>query len=52
MAVHLGLDRAKQVDELTIRWPSGVQEEFRNLKAGQFLHIKEGEGKASSIVLK
>ena len=52
LAVHLGLDSAKQVDELTIRWPSGVQEEFRNLKAGQFLHIKEGEGKASSIVLK
>lgn len=52
LAVHLGLADAGQVDELSIRWPSGLQEEFRNLKAGQFLHIKEGEGKTSLIVLK
>lgn len=39
--VHFGLGTADQVDELTIRWPSGRTQVLRNLRGNQTLTIDE-----------
>jgi hypothetical protein len=36
-----GLGRAVQVDELTVRWPSGTVQTFKNIPANQVLKITE-----------
>jgi hypothetical protein len=41
--VHFGMDDAKLVEELTIRWPSGQQQVLRNLPADQHVVIDEGQ---------
>ena len=40
--VHFGLANAKNIDTLTIRWVDGTVQEFQNIKANQFYHLKEG----------
>jgi len=40
--VHFGL--GKKADLVRIRWPSGLVEEFRDLKADRLYILKEGEG--------
>jgi hypothetical protein len=42
--VHFGLDRAAAVETLTVAWPAGSTEVFRNVAANQILTIREGEG--------
>ena len=43
LRVEFGLGRARQVDKITIRWPSGlVESTIRSLVADQFLTITEG----------
>ena len=44
MRVHFGLGDADLADEVIIRWPSGLVERFKDVKADQFLRAKEGEG--------
>jgi hypothetical protein len=44
MRLHFGLGDADRADEVTIRWPSGLVERFKDVKADQFLRAKEGEG--------
>ncbi len=40
---YFGLGAARQVDELTVRWPrSGRTQTFRNLAAGRFYRLAEG----------
>jgi hypothetical protein len=39
--VHSGLGRATKVDEVEIRWPSGTQTRLQDVKANQFLTVKE-----------
>jgi hypothetical protein len=39
---HFGLERHKRVDEVEIRWPSGLTQKFTNLETGRFVKIKEG----------
>ena len=47
---HFGVDQAKQIDRLTIRWPaSGSEQIFRNLNVNQILKIVEGEPAWTSI---
>lgn len=41
--VHLGLAGAESIDELTIYWPSAATQVVRNLAAGRFYRIVEGE---------
>jgi enediyne biosynthesis protein E4 len=41
--LHFGLGTAKSAD-LTIHWPSGLREEFRNCSVNRLLVIKEGTG--------
>jgi len=39
--VHFGLGTAKTVDELEIRWPSGIVQTLRNIQCDQVLRVKE-----------
>ena len=40
--VHLGLGERSEVDELTIRWPSGTVDTLKGLRANQRLQVIEG----------
>lgn len=42
--VYFGLGAAKTIDEVTIRWPSGVQEILKNLPADNFYTVTEKRG--------
>jgi len=44
MRVHFGLDTATKADIVEIRWPSGLVETFKDVKANQFLVVTEGKG--------
>jgi hypothetical protein len=41
---HFGLGRAKQVDRLELRWPSGRTEVLQNIAANAIITVVEGEG--------
>jgi hypothetical protein len=40
---HFGLGRADNVDELEIRWPSGLVQKFQGIRSKQFIRITEGD---------
>ncbi|HIE03222.1 MAG TPA: CRTAC1 family protein [Candidatus Latescibacteria bacterium] len=42
--VHFGLGKAEKAELVRIRWPSGLVEEFRDLRADRLYILKEGEG--------
>ena len=42
--LHFGLGHATSVNELEIRWPSGLVEKLRNLPANKIAVVKEGLG--------
>jgi hypothetical protein len=42
--LHFGLGSATKIDELEIRWPSGLAEKLGDLPANQILSVKEGMG--------
>jgi hypothetical protein len=42
--VHFGLGAHAKIDELEIRWPSGLVEKLKAPPADRFLTIKEGKG--------
>ena len=44
LPVTLGLGSARQVDSVTIRWPSGALEAVPALTVGSEYHIREGAG--------
>ncbi|RJP34251.1 MAG: CRTAC1 family protein [Candidatus Omnitrophota bacterium] len=44
LRLHFGLGKAAQVDEITLFWPSGQVDSYQNVKANQFVHLREGEG--------
>jgi hypothetical protein len=46
--VHFGLGNATVIDELEIRWPSGVIQKFGAVKSRQILHIKEEQDSVQS----
>lgn len=39
--IHFGLKKSKKADKITVIWPSGIKQEFRNIKGDQILTIKE-----------
>ncbi len=39
--VHFGLGKESQVNEIEIRWPSGIVQILRDVKSGQLLEVKE-----------
>jgi enediyne biosynthesis protein E4 len=40
---HFGLGQSTQIDSIEVSWPSGVRQEFHNVKADQFYVIEEGK---------
>jgi len=43
--VHFGLNNANEIKKITIKWPSGIEENFTaNLNINTTIKIKEGEG--------
>ncbi len=44
LRLHFGLGRATRIDRMTVRWPSGLVEEFPGAPAGAFLLLVEGSG--------
>jgi enediyne biosynthesis protein E4 len=44
LRVHFGLGKAEKADLLEIRWPSGVVDTLKDVKANQLVFVKEGEG--------
>ncbi len=44
LRIHFGLGKAEKVDLLEIRWPSGLLETVKDIKANQLIYVKEGEG--------
>jgi hypothetical protein len=44
LRLHFGLGKSAKVDLVEIRWPSGKVEQLKDLAAGKFYSILEGEG--------
>ena len=44
LRLHFGLGKAGSVDQVEIRWPAGKIEKVSNVKANQWVTVKEGEG--------
>ena len=44
LRIHFGLGRAEKVDLLEIRWPSGLVDTIKDIKANQLIYVREGEG--------
>jgi hypothetical protein len=44
LRVHFGLGTAERVDRLEVRWPSGVVQEFTDVRADQWLVVSEEAG--------
>jgi hypothetical protein len=42
LRVHFGLGASEAVKSVKIRWPSGAEDVFQDVKANQFLTIREG----------
>ena len=45
--LHVGLDNATKVDELTVRWPSGTTQTFNDLPVNARLLIIENQNEAT-----
>ncbi len=46
LRVHFGLADATIVERLEVRWPNGLEEEWRDVAVDRILALKEGTGKA------
>lgn len=46
MRLHFGLGKAERVDRIHVRWPSGLEEDWTDVKPGQLVTLEEGAGKA------
>ena len=44
MRVHFGLGSATKIDDLQVRWPSGLVERFANLSVDSIHNLREGSG--------
>jgi hypothetical protein len=47
--VHFGLGDAESVERLTIRWPSGVVQELRDLRGDRHIMVEEGKEGAQAV---
>src|SRR5258708_32695493 len=47
-----GLGAAARIDELEIRWPSGMVNRLKNISANQYLTIKEGVTNSKAALTK
>ncbi|MBT8272494.1 MAG: VCBS repeat-containing protein [Bacteroidia bacterium] len=42
--VHFGLNATTQIQDLTIKWPSGLVESYQNLDSNTIVRVVEGQG--------
>ncbi|MFP6764941.1 MAG: CRTAC1 family protein [Planctomycetaceae bacterium] len=42
LTAHIGLSSAEQVDQLSIRWPSGTEQSLTDIQANQHILVTEG----------
>lgn len=42
LTLHFGLGNAKEVDRLAVRWPSGLEQEWKRIPAGGAILVTEG----------
>jgi enediyne biosynthesis protein E4 len=49
LRVHFGIGKAQKVELLEIRWPSGLVDTLKDIKANQVIFVKEGEGLVRSV---
>lgn len=47
--VHFGLDESERVDRLTIRWPSGLEQELKDLAANRHIRVTEGSDEIATV---
>ncbi len=52
LRLHFGLGPARRADDLTVRWPSGLVEDFKAIQADRCVLLKEGSGVAQVVTLK
>jgi enediyne biosynthesis protein E4 len=48
MRLHFGLGPATKVDLLEVRWPSGLIEQFDNIKIDRIIVLREGSGRSTA----
>ncbi|HYC72445.1 MAG TPA: FG-GAP-like repeat-containing protein [Opitutaceae bacterium] len=48
--LHFGLGDEERIPSLTVTWPSGLTEEFRELRAGARVLLTEGSGAIAPVV--
>jgi hypothetical protein len=48
LRVHFGLGDAARVERLAVRWPNGLQEEWRDVAVDRILTLREGTGAKST----
>ncbi len=48
LRVHFGLGETAKVDKILVRWPSGAEENFAGVAAGQVYELVEGSGAAKA----
>ena len=46
LRAHFGLQDAKKVDRLEVRWPTGATQAFANVQSDSFISVTEGKGLA------
>jgi len=51
LRAHFGLGNSQSIQTLKIRWPSGTEDVFRDVKANRVLSIKEGDKKSEPLPL-
>ena len=49
LTVHLGIGDSESIDELQIIWPLGLQQNFRQIRANQFIEITEGQPEVKTL---
>ncbi len=49
LRVHFGLAEAARVDRISVRWPNGLEEEWRDLGVDRIVPLKEGTGTAAKL---
>jgi enediyne biosynthesis protein E4 len=48
LRVHFGLGSAAVVERLWVRWPNGLEEDWRDVAADQILTLREGTGRKAA----
>lgn len=50
VALHFGLGEAEQIDRLAIAWPSGEEQEVRDVAANQHIAVTEGNDEIAVVI--